>query len=169
MRTLRLREVKWLVHDCLVRDRKWNPGVHMLKAMFPLIPMENVEYLLWIHFLRLQKSKGTGVHAVTQIFFFLKNLFIYFNWRTVTSQQCGGPWHTSARISHRHTCGPPPSWTAVPPPSPPTPLGCPWPLALSALLHALNVHWSSVLHMVTCMFQSILLYHPTLAFSHIVQ
>ena len=99
MRTLRLREVKWLVHDCLVRDRKWNPGVHMLKAMFPLIPMENVEYLLWIHFLRLQKSKGTGVHAVTQIFFFLKNLFIYFNWRTVTSQHCGGPCHTSTRIN----------------------------------------------------------------------
>ena len=66
----------------------------MLKAMFPLIPMENVEYLLWIHFLRLQKSKGTGVHAVTQIFFFLKNLFIYFNWRTVTSQHSGGPCHT---------------------------------------------------------------------------
>ena len=30
----------------------------------------------------------------------------------------------------------------------PIPLGCPRALALSALLHALNLHWSSILHMV---------------------
>ena len=32
-------------------------------------------------------------------------------------------------------------------------LGYPRALALSALLHALNLHWSSVLHMVIYMFQ----------------
>ena len=35
----------------------------------------------------------------------------------------------------------------------PIPLGCPRPPALGALLHALNSHWSSVLHMVIYTFQ----------------
>ena len=35
----------------------------------------------------------------------------------------------------------------------PIPLGCPRALALSALLHALNLHWSSILHVVIYMFQ----------------
>ena len=48
---------------------------------------------------------------------FLKN-FIYFNWRTITSQHCGGPCHTLARISHECTCVPL-SWTPLPSPSPP--------------------------------------------------
>ena len=30
----------------------------------------------------------------------------------------------------------------------PIPLGCPRALALNALLHVLNLHWSSILHMV---------------------
>ena len=33
----------------------------------------------------------------------------------------------------------------------PIPLGCPRAPALSALLHASNLHWSSILHMVTYM------------------
>ena len=35
----------------------------------------------------------------------------------------------------------------------PIPLHCPKALTLSALLHALNLHWSSILHMVIYMFQ----------------
>ena len=35
----------------------------------------------------------------------------------------------------------------------PVPLGCPRALALSALLHASNLHWSSISHMVIYMFQ----------------
>ena len=34
----------------------------------------------------------------------------------------------------------------------PIPLGCPRALVWSALLHALNLPWSSILHMVMCMF-----------------
>ena len=61
--------------------------------------------------------------------------------------------HTSTLISHRYSCVSlllnPPSHT-----SPHlTPLGCPRTPALGALLHALNLHWSSVLHMVMYMFQ----------------
>ena len=46
----------------------------------------------------------------------------------------------------------------------PIPLGCPRAPALSALLHALNLHWSSVLHMVIYMLQcySLTISHPCL-------
>ena len=52
---------------------------------------------------------------------------------------------------------------------PTIPLGNPRTLALSALLHASNLHWSSVLHMVTTCFSAILSNYPTLAFSQRVQ
>ena len=35
----------------------------------------------------------------------------------------------------------------------PIPLGCPVALALGVLLHALNLHWSSILYIVIYMFQ----------------
>jgi len=46
----------------------------------------------------------------------------------------------------------------------PIPLGCPRAPALSALLHASNLHWSSILHMVIYMFQcySLISSHPCL-------
>ena len=48
----------------------------------------------------------------------------------------------------------PPSWTRSHLPPHPISLGCPRALALSALLHASNLHWWSILHMVTIyMFQ----------------
>ena len=60
-----------------------------------------------------------------------------------------------AICQHESAMGPcVPSWTSLPSPSLPNPipLGCPRALALSALLHASNLHWSSILHMVTYMF-----------------
>ena len=68
--------------------------------------------------------------------------FTYFNWRLITLQYCGGFCHTLTWISHGCTFVPP-SWT-----HPPTPLSCPRVPALSVLLHASNLHWLSVLHMV---------------------
>ena len=46
----------------------------------------------------------------------------------------------------------------------PIPLGCPRAPALRALLHALNLHWASILHMVMYMFQcySLKSSHPLL-------
>ena len=82
-------------------------------------------------------------------FFFFK---IYFNWRRITLQYCGGFCHALTWISHQCTCVPL-SWTPLPPPSHLIPLGCPRAPAVSALLHALSLHWSSVLHMVLYMFQ----------------
>ena len=49
------------------------------------------------------------------------------------------------------------------------PLVCPRAPALSALLHASTLHWSSILHMIIYMFQCFRSSHPTLASSHCVQ
>ena len=57
--------------------------------------------------------------------------------------------HESAMGAHV-SCHPEPS-SHLPPHS--VRLGCPRAPALSALLHVLNLHWSSVLHMVIYMFQ----------------
>ena len=46
---------------------------------------------------------------------FLKNWFIYFNWRLITLQYCSGFCHAFTWISHVYMC--PPSWTPFPPPS----------------------------------------------------
>ena len=52
-----------------------------------------------------------------KFFFSLKKyLFIYFNWRLITLQYCGGFCHTFTWISHGCTCVP--SWTPLPSPSP---------------------------------------------------
>ena len=102
---------------------------------------------------------------------------IYFIWRLITLQYCGGFGHTMTWINHGCTWDPHPETPSLLPPHP-IPLGCPSALALSALFHALNMDWSSVLHMVNVIlhtyfklhiFNAILSNHPTLAFSHKVQ
>ena len=95
------------------------------------------------------------------LFYFLK--FIYFNWRLITLQYCGGFCHTLTWISHGFTC--------VPDPEPPShlpphhiPLGHPSASALSTVSHASNLDWWSVSHMIIYMFQcySLRLSHPHL-------
>ena len=78
---------------------------------------------------------------------------IYFNWRIITLQYCGVFFAihqhestTSAHVSHY-----PDTPSHLPPHS--IPLNCPRAPTLSALLHALNLHWSSVSHMIIYMFQ----------------
>ena len=58
-------------------------------------------------------------------------------------------WHESAMGVHVFSILNPPSHL----PPHPIPLGCPSAPALNALLHASNLHWSSVSHMVIYMFQ----------------
>ena len=84
-----------------------------------------------------------SIYFLFSFFEFLK--LIYFNWRLITLQYFGGFCHISTWISHGCTCVSPPS---IPLPS----LGCPGALALSALLHASNLDWWSISHMVTYMF-----------------
>ena len=90
-----------------------------------------------------------GVAPRKSFFLFL----VYFNWRAITFQLCGGPRHTSTWISHRCTYTSPILNLPLPPPSHPISLCCPRATALRPLLHSLNLHWLSVLHMVIYMFQ----------------
>ena len=73
--------------------------------------------------------------------------FIYFNWRLITLQYCGGFCHTLTWISHRCTCVPYPEPLSHLPPHP-IPLGHPSATALSTLSHASSLDWRSVLHMI---------------------
>ena len=81
--------------------------------------------------------------------------FIYFNWKKIILQYCGGFCHTSIWITLGCTCVPA-SWTPHL-----TPLGCPRALALSALLHASNLHWPAILRMVIYVHVSMLFSNTT--------
>ena len=92
---------------------------------------------------------------------------MYFNWRIITLQYCDGFWYTSW-INHRYACVPhpePPSHLSLYP----IPLSCCQAPTLGALLPVLNLHWSSILHTVICMFQCYSLKVSHSCFSHIVQ
>ena len=95
------------------------------------------------------------------LFLFLK--FIYFNWRLITLQYCGGFCHTLTWISHGCTCVPHLGPTSHLFPHR-IPQGHPNAPALSTLSHALNLDWKSVSHMILYMFQcySLKSSHPRL-------
>ena len=101
--------------------------------------------------------------STTTFLFFFFNSFIYFNWRLVTLQYCGGFCRTLTLISHGCTCVTHPKLPSHLSPLP-IPLGCPSALALSALFHASNLDWSSISHMVIYMIQcySLKSFHPRL-------
>ena len=83
---------------------------------------------------------------------FIVFLIIYFNWRLITLQYCGGFLHTLTWISHGCTCVPHPKPLSHLPPYP-IPQGHPSAPALSTLSHASNLDWWSVSHMIKYMFQ----------------
>ena len=93
---------------------------------------------------------------------FLKNVFIYFNWRLITLQYCRGFHHISTRISHGCTLAP--ILNPFPPPSPSHSLSHPSTRALSALSHALNLGWRAVSRTIIHTFQrySLKSSHPRL-------
>jgi len=86
----------------------------------------------------------------TLVFFFISIKLFY--WRIITLQYCDGFCHTSTWISCAFHVSPNPETPSHLPPHL-IPLGCPRALALGALLHASNLHWSSVLHIVIYIFQ----------------
>ena len=102
------------------------------------------------------------IQSIAIFFSRLLFLFIYFDWRKITLQYCDVFCHTSTWIGHRYTCVHP----HLKPHSLPTPipLGCLRAPVLGVLLHASNLHWSSILHTVMYMFQcySLKLSHPGL-------
>ena len=94
---------------------------------------------------------------------FLKNSLIYFNWRLMTLQYCSSFCHTLTGISHGYICVSS-SWIPLPRLSSSHTFGLSQRPALGALLYALNLHWSSILHMVIYIFQcySLKSSHPRL-------
>ena len=80
------------------------------------------------------------------------NELIYFNWRLIILQYCGGFCHTLTWISHGCSCVLHPEPFSNLPPHP-IPQHCPNAPALSALFHAPNLDWWSISHMVIYMFQ----------------
>ena len=87
--------------------------------MFPMYPC-TWQYSWYIYkvdtqWYALHRETLPSLHCL-----FLK--LIYFKWRLITLQYCGGFCHTSTWISHGCTCIPP-SWTPLPLPSPPHPSG----------------------------------------------
>ena len=88
-----------------------------------------------------------------QLFYLIfKKIFrIYFNWRLITLQYCGGFCHTFTWISHGCTWVPHPEPLSHLPPHT-IPQGHPSALALSTLPHALNLDWRSISHMLIYMF-----------------
>ena len=121
---------------------------------------------------RFTKNRTLLKNTWMVLFLWWGNLFlnylIYFNWRPITLQYCGGFCHSLTWISHRCTYVPPFRSPQCLPPHPIS-LGCPRAPTLSVLLHASNLHWSSVLHVVIYMFQCYSLNSPPIAFTHIVQ
>ena len=114
-----------------------------------------IPYSQWEDALPFHPHSGAWLFLSFFFFFkiqpyFLK--FIYFNWRPITPQYCNGFCRTPTRTSHECTCVPHPEPRSHLP-SHPIPQGRPHALALSALLHASNLDWWSVSHMVICMFQ----------------
>ena len=80
-------------------------------------------------------------------------IFIYFNWRLITLQYCGSFCHTFIWISHKCTCVLHPDPLSHLPPHPIS-QSHPSAPALSTLsMHASNLDWQSISHMVIYMFQ----------------
>ena len=114
-----------------------------------IIPELQVELFHWKH-LDLRRMGGRDIvpQRKTIVLSFLKNLFIYFNWRLITLQYCGGFGHKFTWISYGCTCVPHPDLPYLFPPHP-IPQGHP---AVSTLPHALNLDWRSISHMIIYMF-----------------
>ena len=108
-------------------------------------------------------STGAWRESTIYLLYFFKFKFIYFNWRLITLQYCGGFCHTFTWISHGCTYVPHPDPPYHLPPHP-IPLGHPTAPALSTLSHASNLDWLSVSHMIIYMFQcySLRSSHPRL-------
>ena len=84
---------------------------------------------------------------------FCFNELIVLNWRIITLRYGDGCLPNINMILAIGIHVIPHSWSPLPSPSSPYPSRLSWAPALGALLHASNLHLSSVLHMVTCMLQ----------------
>ena len=96
------------------------------------------------------------------LFYFIR-LTNHFNWRIFTLQYCDSFCHTSTWISHGYICVSP-SWTPLPRLSPPHSFGLSQSTGFGCPASCMNLHWSSILHMVIYIFRcySLKSSHPRL-------
>ena len=91
------------------------------------------------------------VYVCAFLITFLKKIFIFLVGQSFYNTVVAPVVHLHGSVTGAHVSPHPETPSHIPPH--PIPLCCPRALALSALLHAWNLHWSSVLHMVIHMFQ----------------
>ena len=153
----------WIINRaCLLKAQNSIPAylLHTLQAPLDLLDHSGraVGTAAWTCYRAFSCSRLYSQLFRSLIFL---NLFIYFNWRVITFQYCGGLCHTSTWISHGCTCVPHPEPSSQHPPHPVSSFECPascTELVLVIYFTYGNIH-----------FNAILSYHPTLAFFHIVQ
>ena len=90
-------------------------------------------------------------HFLSFFFFLFKTLFIYFKWKLITLQYCGGFCHTLTWISHWYTCVPHPD--SLPPPYPSHPSGLFQCTSFQCPVSCIKLNWASISHMLICMLQ----------------
>ena len=123
--------------------------------LFFKVNFTEIRILAWLYFL-------SAIWRMTLSSLFLKFIYL-FQLEANYFKYCGGFCHTSTWIAMGvHVSHHPEPPSSLPPH--PIPLGCSRAPALRILLHALNLHWSSVSHMVMYMFQccSLILSHHRL-------
>ena len=123
----------------------------------PTMPPPHNSFLLSFALITLITTEMEYFPYVYLTFFLIKKIF--FNWRLIALQYCGGFCHTFTWISHGCTCVP-----ILNLPPHPIPQGHPSTPALSTLSHALNLDWWSISRMIIYMFQccSLKSSHPRL-------
>ena len=131
----------WITTNCRKFSKRWEYQVTLPGSWEICMQVRKQQ-------LELDMKQQTGsklgkeyVKAVLLYMLIFLSSFIYFYWRPIILQYCGGFCHILTWISHGCTCTSL-SWTPLPLPSSSHPLGYPSAQALSGLLHASNMDWS---------------------------
>ena len=114
--------------------------------------------LSWYLSLFFSASQFSAQLLQEQLFFFFFFFFLIFfpfifiSWRLITLQDCSGFCHALTWVSHGFTMYSP-SWSPLPPPSPPHPSGSSQCTRPEHLSHASNLGWWSVSPLIVYLFQ----------------
>ena len=146
------------------RNDIFNRLYHLEISLYPssdfTLPSEKVKVNNLDHVLDCKVNTGSAAKAwwrvssgplLHELSFFFP--FIFISWRLITLQYCSGFCHTLTWISHAwiYTCSP--SWSPLPPPSPPDPSGSSQCTRSEHLSHASNLGCWSVSPLIIYMFR----------------
>ena len=146
-------------------DQEYFSDLYIFQGTWSSVILVNGRIVVWIVTSSLaQYLFFVSISLPFLILTFFYKLIILIGNNYFTILCCFLPYMNQPQV---YMCPPQPEPPFYLPPHP-VPLGHCWAPALCALLHVLNLHWSSILYMVMYMF-CILSNHPTLAFSCWVQ